>query len=295
MAAATAEGVVVILDASSSRLLRVQRLVAGPGAVSCLAAARSTPEAAADVTAAGGGAALPWRERPYSVVADAGAGGLLLAVGGEAGWLRAYGCAPRGAGPASAAAWALELSVDGLASTVAAASFGPWGETLAAACPAEPGTAVASLGRDAAALAAVGGAAGCVSVWERRPARRAGEAAWRLCQQWALAAPPAGCAFAPAACRVRLFEGAGGTGPGAAQALRLLALPAGAGAAGTRGGVGPVVLQGERLLEPPGWGDDAEGEGSDDAAGAETGDAAAAGGAGVIAEDSGVWPDAARR
>jgi hypothetical protein len=249
---------------------------------------------------ASAGGALPWRDAPYAVGAGAGAedqegvggrdlGLLLLAVGGEAGWLRIF--SGGGSAIGAAGAWREELSLDGLAAPLASASFGPRSETLAVAGPAAPKGAVAALGRDAAAVAAAGGAPGCVSVWERRA--RGG---WRLCQQWALAAAPAAAAFADAACTVSVLPA--GRGAAAVQALRLLALPAaGGGGFSESHSAAPVVLRGQRRLGHTE--DDELQQESDDRGGAVPGMLRVGGGAsagdGVAAQDSGVWPDASRR
>ncbi len=255
-------GTVVVFDASTSQLLPVARWQAGPGPISCLATAAS---AAAD------GADGGWRQ--------------LIAVGGEQGWLRVFASATPSPSLEAATAtvageWRLEHSVDGLSSPVASVSFGPRGETLAAAQPAAPETALLALGRDAAAVAAAGSAPGCVSVWERRGGGSA--APWRLCQQWGLAAAPAAVAFMVDASRISLVDGGGRVAP--VEALRVLALPGGSsGSSGGGHAAAPMLLRGSRRLV------------ASDGGGGAGGGGTAAAVLGVVAEDSGVWPDAGRR
>jgi hypothetical protein len=278
----------------------MQRLPLGPGPTACLAAARLPA-----------GAAAAGLSSPAAADGGAWAGRVLLAAAGQQGWLRVVsvdaGHAPPGqllgaeavagavgGGAGSSGGWRLEHSLEGLTAPLTALTFGPWADTLAAAGPAAAGAAgAAALGRGAAAAAATGGAAGCVSVWERRP--RADTAAagaggvWRLCQQWGLAAAPAGAAFVAAASAVQLAMSEAAPGSAcASQSLCLLALPgptahAGRGAAAPA----PVVLRGSRRLELPG---------PTVRGGAAAGGAAGGGaGDGLLPEDSGVWPDAARR
>lgn len=174
VAAGTASGSVMLYDTASGRLLAVQRLLAGPGAVACLAG--WLPQSLlSSASLAGGGPRLPdgggvlsgpgvgagFRLQGEDAAAGVGrvhaASHALLAVASASGWLSVFEAAL----PGSSSWTPIHSSGSLLAAGACALAFTADGTSLAVASPA------AQLrGMDAAAVAAAGGQPGTVSLYD---------------------------------------------------------------------------------------------------------------------------------
>ncbi|KAF6254262.1 hypothetical protein COO60DRAFT_335392 [Scenedesmus sp. NREL 46B-D3] len=214
-AAGTAAGSITLYDTASGRLLAVQRLLAGPGPVSCLAAWLDAELLSAAALAPpgprvpdGGGVlpgpnvGAPWRglgpaaaagQQEYGGSASEATPAALLAAAGPSGWLKVY----RASLPGPHSWDVLHSSSPGsLAGPVTAVAFSPAGDTLAVASPAAQ-----VLGTDATAVAAAGGQPGAVSLYRVQGSTGSGACTagqqLQLWHQWCLRSLPVGLAVLP--------------------------------------------------------------------------------------------------